>query len=94
MTGSQDPRVRVEPVRISSDGELAAELMAAYAYRLDPWQRTVVDCWLGRDELGEYNVTSAGLAVPRQNVSPSCRTKSAVTSSPQLSMSALPFSLQ
>ena len=67
MTGSQEPRVRVEPVRISSDGELAAELMAAYAYRLDPWQRTVVDCWLGRDELGEYNVTSAGLAVPRQN---------------------------
>ena len=67
MTGSQEPRVRVEPVRISSDGELAAELMAAYAYRLDPWQRTVVDCWLGRDETGEYNVTSAGLAVPRQN---------------------------
>lgn len=67
MTGSQEPRVRVEPARVSSDGELAAELMAAYAYRLDPWQRTVVDCWLGRDELGEYNVTSAGLAVPRQN---------------------------
>ena len=67
MTGSQEPRVRVEPARSSSDGELAAELMAEYAYRLDPWQRTVVDCWLGRDELGEYNVTSAGLAVPRQN---------------------------
>lgn len=67
MTGSQEPRVRVEPARVSSDGDLAAELMAAYAYRLDPWQRTVVDCWLGRDELGEYNVTSAGLAVPRQN---------------------------
>lgn len=67
MTGSQIPRVRVEPARVSSDGELAAELMAAYSYRLDPWQRTVVDCWLGRDELGEYNVTSAGLAVPRQN---------------------------
>ena len=67
MTGSQIPRVRVEPARASSDGELAAELMAAYGCRLDPWQHTVVDCWLGRDELGEYNVTSAGLSVPRQN---------------------------
>ena len=27
----------------------------------------VLDCWLGRDASGRYTVTSAGLAVPRQN---------------------------
>ena len=67
MIGSQIPRIRVEPPRASSDGDDAAALMEAYSCRLDPWQRTVVDCWLGRDETGAYNVTSAGLAVPRQN---------------------------
>ena len=67
MTGSQTPRIRVEPPRASTDGEGAAQLMAAYGVPLDPWQRTVIDCWLGRDERGEYAVTSAGLAVPRQN---------------------------
>lgn len=67
MTGCQEPRIRVEPPRAATDGGDAALLMEAYGCRLDPWQRSVVDCWLGRDEGGEYNVTSAGLAVPRQN---------------------------
>ena len=67
MTGSQTPRISVEPPRITSDGEGAAQLMAAYGVPLDPWQRAIIDCWLGRDERGEYAVTSAGLAVPRQN---------------------------
>lgn len=67
MRGSQEPRIRVEPPRAATDGPDAALLMEAYGCRLDPWQRSVVDCWLGRDESGEYNVTSAGLAVPRQN---------------------------
>lgn len=67
MRGSQEPRIRVEPPRAATDGPDAAMLMEAYGCRLDPWQRSVVDCWLGRDERGEYNVTSAGLAVPRQN---------------------------
>ena len=67
MTGRQEPRIRVEPPRIRSDGGDAALLMEAYGCRLDPWQRSVVECWLGRDETGEYNTTSAGLSVPRQN---------------------------
>ena len=67
MIGCQEPRIRVEPPRIQTDGGDAAVLMEAYGCRLDPWQRSVVDCWLGRDEAGEYNVTSAGLSVPRQN---------------------------
>ena len=67
MKGAQEPRIRVEPPRHSTDGGDAAELMAAYGCRLDPWQSSVLDCWLGRDDAGEYNVTSAGLSLPRQN---------------------------
>lgn len=67
MRGSQEPRIRIEPDRAASDGSNAALLMAEYGNKLDPWQECVVDCWLGRDEEGELTVTSAGLAVPRQN---------------------------
>lgn len=67
MTGSQEPRLRVEPQRIASDGGDAADLMAAYGATLDPWQRLVLDCWLGYDLDRKYTVTSAGLSVPRQN---------------------------
>lgn len=67
MIGSQEPRIRVEPARKTTDGEYAAALMAAYGNTLDPWQESVLNCWLGRDANGDYDVTSAGLAVPRQN---------------------------
>lgn len=66
MIGSQEPRISVEPSRSETDGADAALLMDAYGYRLDDWQRAVLDCWLGR-EGGKRNVTSAGLALPRQN---------------------------
>lgn len=67
MIGSQEPRIRVEPKRWTTDGDGAAALMAAYGNKLDPWQESVLNCWLGQDETGAYNVTSAGLALPRQN---------------------------
>lgn len=67
MTGSQTPTFRVEPARAGSEGPLAAQLMEAYAYALDRWQMLVVDCWLGTDAGMKYTVTSAGLALPRQN---------------------------
>ena len=67
MKGSQEPRLKIEPARSSSDGESAEMLMAAYGSTLDPWQKDVVRCWLGKDEAGNYSVTSAGLAMPRQN---------------------------
>jgi hypothetical protein len=66
MVGSQEPRIRVEPARSSTDGSDAALLMETYAKALDPWQKTVLDCWLGRSGTA-YTVTSAGLSVPRQN---------------------------
>lgn len=67
MTGSQEPRIRIEPERVTTDGADAAELMAAYSCALDPWQRMVLDCWLGRGAAGEYSMATGGLAVPRQN---------------------------
>ena len=67
MRGSQEPRIKVEPQRTSTDGTDAAVLMAEYGYQLDEWQELVLDCWLGRDEAGRYNVTSAGMSLPRQN---------------------------
>lgn len=65
--GNQIPRIRVEPKRIKTDGEGAALLFAEYGCSLDPWQRLVLDCWLGKDEQGNYTTTSAGLSCPRQN---------------------------
>ena len=67
MTGSQIPRLRVEPARALSDGAAAAALMEAYGVPLAEWQRTVLDCWLGKDLSGAYTMTSAGLSAPRQN---------------------------
>lgn len=67
MRGSQEPRIKVEPERVSTDGDDAALLMSAYGYELDAWQQAVINCWLGRDKNGKYSVTSAGLAMPRQN---------------------------
>ena len=67
MRGSQEPRIKVEPQRASTDGTDAAILMTEYGYDLDRWQNDVIDCWLGKDDAGEYNVTSAGLSLPRQN---------------------------
>jgi hypothetical protein len=67
MKGSQEPRIKIEPKRADSDGELAATLMQEYGSGLDEWQRLILDCWLGKDKEDKYNVTSAGLSVPRQN---------------------------
>lgn len=67
MKGSKEPRIRIEPDRIATDGADAALLMAEYGYELDEWQKSVLDCWLGHDDSGKYNVTSAGLTLPRQN---------------------------
>ena len=66
MRGSQEPRIKVEPDRTETDGGDAALLMREYGYQLDEWQQNVLDCWLGKYK-GAYNVTSAGLALPRQN---------------------------
>lgn len=65
--GNQKPRIRVEPKRVDSDGSDAAALVEAYGYKFDPWQRDVLDAWLGRDDNDKFSATSCGLSVPRQN---------------------------
>lgn len=67
MTGAQTPRIQIEPQRHDTDGHDAACLMGAYGVTLDKWQKDVIDCWLGKDECGNYTTTSAGLSLPRQN---------------------------
>ena len=67
MRGNQNPRIKIEPPRSGTDGKGASMLMQAYGVTLDEWQELLLDCWLGKDQQGKYNVTSAGLSVPRQN---------------------------
>ena len=67
MKGSQEPTIRIEPDWMSTDGGDAAALMHEYGVNMDPWQQEIVDCWLGKDNSGNYIATSCGLSVPRQN---------------------------
>lgn len=67
MIGSQNPRICVEPARVTTDGNDAAQLMAAYSIPLADWQQLILDCWLGKDAAGHYTATNAGLSAPRQN---------------------------
>lgn len=66
-TGNQTPRICIEPDILKTAGDDAILLMQAYGYKLDPWQKTVLNCWLGLTKEGDYAVSSAGLSVPRQN---------------------------
>lgn len=72
MIGSQEPRIKIEPERATTDGEDAALLMAEYGQKLDKWQADILGCWLGRDENGKRNVTSGGVSCPRQNGKNAC----------------------
>ena len=65
--GKQEPRIRIEPSRVCTDGADAAYLSTSYGMRPDDWQRTVLDAWLGRDALDRFTATTCGLSVPRQN---------------------------
>lgn len=65
--GSQKPRIQLEPSRAYSDGSDASELAKAYGLDPFPWQRDILEAWLGRDEDDKYTATSCGLSVPRQN---------------------------
>ena len=66
--GAQEPRIRLEPEGVAyTDGEDAASLLEDYWFELDPWQKTVIDCWMSRDSLGNLLVTTAGVSCPRQN---------------------------
>ena len=65
--GIQTPRLEHVPAYAYSDGSDATQLVKAYGYTLDPWQKAVVKAWLGRDKQDKFTATSCGLSVPRQN---------------------------
>lgn len=65
--GRQEPRISVEPGRRYTDGADASELVSAYGLTPDPWQRLVLDAWLGRDAMDKFTATTCGLSVPRQD---------------------------
>lgn len=67
MINNQIPRIRIEPPRVDTDGKGAAMLMEAYGVELDPWQRLVLDAWLGKDINGNYTAISMGISASRQN---------------------------
>ena len=67
MKGKQQPRIRIEPPRVDTDGTGAAMLMQAYGYTLDEWQQLCINAWLGKDAAGQYTATSIGLSLSRQN---------------------------
>lgn len=65
--GSQEPSARIAPAYKSSDGMDAERLLRIVGLSLDPWQRDVLDDWMGRDATGRWAAPSCGGSVPRQN---------------------------
>ena len=67
LMGSQEPSVRVAPEYLESDGLDAEKVLRAGGIILDPWQRDIIDDWLGRDRSGRWAAPTCGGSVPRQN---------------------------
>lgn len=64
--GSQNPSVRIVPEYDYTDGEDAERILSSARFHVDPWQRSLLDDWMGR--LGDtWSAPSCGLSVPRQN---------------------------
>jgi phage terminase large subunit-like protein len=68
LTGSQEPRVHLQPKTIKwSEADDAAFLATSYGLTPDPWQILVLHDWLGRKVDGKWAAGRCGLSVPRQN---------------------------
>jgi hypothetical protein len=68
LMGVQEPRFLHTPDNVVDNRAVEAiELMAAIGMPLDPWQRTVLEAWLGVTPDGSWAATSAGALVSRQN---------------------------
>jgi phage terminase large subunit-like protein len=65
--GAQVPRIRSVPDYLSTSGQEAVELCAAFGVHLDPWQAHVLDGALGERADGKWSAFEVGLVVPRQN---------------------------
>lgn len=67
VQGTQVPRVSLSPVADWSEAEDCAELASHYGLMPDPWQRNVLETWMGRDGSDRWAAGRWGIAVPRQN---------------------------
>ena len=68
LIGVQTPRVAsVPPAASRADAEDAAFLASQYGLTPDPWQRTVLDGWLGTNADGRWSSPRCALALSRQN---------------------------
>lgn len=65
--GNQEPRIRYEQEYAYSDGAIASKLADQFGLTPDPWQKSVLEAWLARNEDDSYRHLSCGLSVPRQN---------------------------
>lgn len=65
--GSQRPRIRTVPERVSSAGQEAIEQAKAAGLILDEWQCLAVEDILGEDEFGDWAAFETALIVARQN---------------------------
>jgi phage terminase large subunit-like protein len=67
VIGAQTPRIESVPDYLSTSGQEAVDLCAAFGVHLDPWQAHVLDGALGEREDGKWSAFEVGLIVPRQN---------------------------
>ena len=67
LSGVQEPRYRPSARKRSAHVDDCAFLANAYGLTPDPWQTTVLECWLATEKDGRMRAGRCGLAVPRQN---------------------------
>ena len=67
LGGVQEPRYRPSVRKRSAHVDDCAFLANAYGLTPDPWQATVLECWLATEKNGRMRAGRCGLAVPRQN---------------------------
>ena len=67
LMGSQEPTHRIAPDYRETDGGDAATLLRSGGLTLDPWQRDVLDDWMGLTPGNRWAAPTAGGSVPRQN---------------------------
>lgn len=67
LSGVQEPRYRPSTRKRSAHVDDCAFLADAYGLTPDPWQTTVLECWLATEKDGRMRAGRCGLAVPRQN---------------------------
>ena len=67
LSGVQEPRYRPSARKRSAHVDDCAFLADAYGLTPDPWQTTVLECWLATEKDGRMRAGRCGLAVPRQN---------------------------